>query len=243
MLSKETQTKLTGWICSWHAADVLGTWETQTRDTWRHGDNARTRSTRVNQLKNAWAGVPLMTEEIEQRESKGTMLRHCFALERYGSVSFRSLPHSLSLSLSLSLTLSLALALSLSLSLTHSPSRSPFCHLFTNPCSTTVRWFARNCQCARTFCQAASSRETAARLQGRFGRRVRTLNHQQNESKFTYETNHRAQHPHSTIGNLRPCNCRDQITSAGESSAALRRNRESDGFRTAARSQTSKHGV
>ena len=59
-----------------------------------------------------------MTEEIEQRESKGTMLRHCFALERYGSVSFRSLPHSLSLSLSLSLTLSLALALSLSLSLT-----------------------------------------------------------------------------------------------------------------------------
>ena len=58
-----------------------------------------------------------MTEEIEQRESKGTMLRHCFALERYGSVSFRSLPHSLSLSLSLSLTLSRSLSLSLSLTL------------------------------------------------------------------------------------------------------------------------------
>ena len=63
-----------------------------------------------------------MTEEIEQRESKGTMLRHCFALERYGSVSFRSLPHSLSLSLSFSLSHSLSrsrsLSLSLSLSLT-----------------------------------------------------------------------------------------------------------------------------
>lgn len=33
-----------------------------------------------------------MTEEIEQRESKGTMLRYYFALERYGNVSFPSFP-------------------------------------------------------------------------------------------------------------------------------------------------------
>lgn len=56
-----------------------------TTTAWAH-------STRVNQLKNAWVDVPLMTEEIEQRESKGTMLRYYFALERYGNVSFPSFP-------------------------------------------------------------------------------------------------------------------------------------------------------
>lgn len=174
--------------------------------TMQHGQVPRA-SDRPKKIARAFHVYPFLTMEgMKQRGRKASMLRHRFALERHDSVSFPSLPLS--------------------------PSRPPFWHLFTSPCSlghsTLVRALIVNAHC--TFCQTASSHGTVVGSRGWSARRVGTFDRPCKTDPEFAERNKppRTQHPHSTIGNLRPRNRRDQITSAGESSAALRRNRESD---------------